>query len=260
MDIGVYGLGRFGSFWARLLADRHSVRAYSRSRERRPPEGVERVTENEILELPVLFMCTSISSFAEVMQRIGGRLSPGTTLMDTCSVKVYPVRVMKKHVPRQIEVLATHPMFGPDSAQEGVSGCPIVLCPVNITEQRVDFWTNFFRTLGLNVLRMNAHDHDFEAANTQGITHYVGRVLADLGLKDSRISTLGYKKLLEIMAQTCNDPWQLFLDLQRYNPYTRKMRDRLNQSLSRIMAELESSIDTPIVEGYDNGESGRKNG
>ena len=42
---------------------------------------------------------------------------------------------------------------------------------------------------------------------------------------------MGYNKLLEIVEQTCNDPWQLFLDLQRYNPHTREMRARLEKSL-----------------------------
>ncbi len=27
-----------------------------------------------------------------------------------------------------------------------------------------------------------------------------------------------------VVEQTCNDPLQLFADLQRYNPYTKQMR------------------------------------
>ena len=56
-------------------------------------------------------------------------------------------------------------------------------------------------------------------------------MLSDLGVKRSPIGTVGYNKLLEIVEQTCNDPLQLFLDLQRYNPHTRKMRTRLEESL-----------------------------
>ena len=48
------------------------------------PEGVERVSRDELLQLPVLFICTSISSFAEVIRDIGGKLKPGALLKDTC--------------------------------------------------------------------------------------------------------------------------------------------------------------------------------
>ena len=71
------------------------------------------------------------------------------------------------------------------------------------------------------------------------MTHYLGRVLAELELEPSRIASLGYLKLLEIIEQTCNDSWQLFYDLQQYNPYTREMRDRLAASLDEVKRRLD---------------------
>jgi len=239
MEVGVYGLGRFGYFWSELLSRHCTVKAYSRSEERPSPPGVQRVSEDELLALPVLILCVSISSFEEVMTRIAGRLAPGALVMDTCSVKVHPARVMQRFLPDGIEILATHPMFGPDSARDGTKGLPMVLCPVRVRPDRVDRWSSLFSSLGLDVLTMSPEEHDREAAFTQGITHYVGRVLADLGLSESSMATLGYRKLLEIRAQTCNDPWQLFLDLQRFNPYTKTMRRRLHDSLFRILSQLE---------------------
>jgi hypothetical protein len=64
-------------------------------------------------------------------------------------------------------------------------------------------------------------------------------VLSDLGVRRSPIGTVGYNKLLEIVEQTCNDPFQLFLDLQRYNPHTREMRVRLEKSLRAVMAAID---------------------
>ena len=206
MKIGVYGLGRFGSFWAGLLARHHDVKVYSRNRDRPTPEGVERVNQEDLLRLPVLFICTSISSFSEVIRSIAGKLAPGTLLMDTCSVKAYPAEVMRKHVPRSVDLLATHPMFGPDSGRHGVQGLPMILCPIRVPDTRMAEWYDYFRSLGLRIITMSPHEHDYKAAYTQGIAHYVGRVLADLHLQESEIGTIGYQKLLEIMDQTCNDP------------------------------------------------------
>ena len=53
---------------------------------------------------------------------------------------------------------------------------------------------------------MTPDEHDREAAFTQGVAHYIGRVLSDLGVRRSPIGTVGYNKLLEIVEQTCNDP------------------------------------------------------
>jgi prephenate dehydrogenase len=240
MEIGVYGLGRFGTFWAAELSRRHTVKVYSRTKRTDLPAGLTWVEEDELLGLPVIILCVSISSMEPVLSKISGRLRPGSLVMDTCSVKVYPALKMTELLPRQVNILATHPMFGPDSGGGGIHGLPIVLCPVRIAENLLAVWREAFQAMGLTVIHMDPHEHDREAAYTQGITHYVGRVLADLGLTESRIGTLGYKKILEVMEQTCNDPWQLFLDLQRYNPYTREMRRKLHQSLERIFSRLDS--------------------
>jgi prephenate dehydrogenase len=245
MDAAVYGLGRFGSFWAATLAKHLDVGTWSRSPAHPVPQGARAVTEDEALGAPVIFLCVAISAFEDVVSRIGPRIGPGSVVFDTCSVKMHPVDVMRRLLPPRAGIVASHPMFGPDSARNGLAGLPMILCPVRATDETVDRWSAFFGGLGLRVVRMTPEEHDREAAFTQGVTHYVGRVLADLGLARSSIGTVGYNKLLEIIEQTCNDPWQLFVDLQRYNPYTAAMRARLHESFARIMSTLEEgSLDT----------------
>jgi prephenate dehydrogenase len=237
--VSIYGLGRFGSFYARLLSPHFHIKAYSRDPARGTPEGVRRVDEEELLDSPVLIVCVAISAFKEVLERIAGRLQPGTLVMDTCSVKARPVAWMESLLPPSVQILATHPMFGPDSARRGVSGLPLILSPVRVARETLDEWSGFFASLGLRVLEMTAEEHDREAAFTQGLTHYLGRVLADLSLAGSPMASMGYMKLLEIIEQTCNDSQQLFVDLQRYNPYTRRMRAALAEALKDINTLLD---------------------
>ncbi len=90
---------------------------------------------------------------------------------------------------------------------------------------------------------MSPEKHDQLTAYSQGITHYVGRLLAELQLQPTVIDTLGYRKMLEVMGQTCNDSWQLFLDLQNYNPYAMKMRKDLDASIAKINRELSHTIE-----------------
>lgn len=238
MKIGVYGLGRFGFFWAELLARKFDVYGYNRSKIVKFPANVSIVTENDILQCDVLFLCVSISSLESVLLSISNRIKPDCLVFDTCSVKVYPVNLMKSILPQTVDIIATHPMFGPDSGRNGVRNLPLVFIPVRDIGDRVDIWRNNFSDMGMKVIEISADMHDKDAAFTQGVTHFIGRVLNELHLKESEISTMGYKNLLSIVEQTCNDPLQLFRDLQHYNPYTHNMRQELNESLKKTMDML----------------------
>ncbi len=244
MEIGIYGLGRFGSLWGSLLARRFSVTGYNRNGRRASPPEIVRVSEEEVCRADVLFLCVAISSLEEVLRRIAPRLREGTLVIDTCSVKVRPVELMGEILPRENPFLGCHPMFGPDSVGSGLQGLPVVLTPGRGRDTLVDEWADLLGSFGFRVIRLTPEEHDREAAYTQGITHLIGRVLKDVGLRESPIATLGYRKMLDVMEQTCNDPWQLFLDLQQYNPCTKEMRDRLQESIRRIMGQLETRIDS----------------
>mgnify|MGYP003833104847 CR=1 FL=1 len=240
MKIGVYGTGRFGVLWARLLARAFPVVAHNRTPRPFPDPSIPMVSLEELAASDVVFICTAISSIEPVLEGLAPHLAPGTLVADTCSVKIYPVRCMERILPPEVRILGTHPMFGPDSARDGFDGLPLILCPVRISGDDTRFWRELFSGFGLRVFTMTPDEHDREAAFTQGIAHFVGRVLKDLDLRPSAIATMGYRKLLEIMEQTCNDPWRLFLDLQNYNPHTLEMRDLLQRSFRRILAKLDS--------------------
>jgi prephenate dehydrogenase len=130
-------------------------------------------------------------------------------------------------------------MFGPDSARERSDALPVIVWPERDRHRRYRRLLELYTSLGMRIIEMSPDDHDREAAFTQGVTHFVGRLLAEMSLQESEISTLGYKRLLQVMDQTCNDPVELFIDLQRFNPYTRRMRERFAAALGRTTAMLE---------------------
>ena len=239
MLVGVYGLGRFGSFWAGSLSS-HGCRviAYSRSEHELPP-GVVRAGEEEVLNADALFFAVSISSFESVLKRVGHAVGRSTIVMDTCSVKIYPSQWMKENIPSDRFMIATHPMFGPDSGAAGLKGLPIVMCPISSPEDERYLGMKFlFQSMELDVLEMSAEKHDEEAAYSQGVTHFVGRVLDAMGMKPTPIATKGYRSLMTIVEQTCNDPIQLFYDLQRYNPYAKEMRLSLQVAIEKVLNAL----------------------
>lgn len=228
-------MGRFGSFWAKLMSTKFETAGCSRS-PRKMPAGVKQTEKEQLGDYDAVFLCCAISAVGEVCRNIAPYLKKDAVVIDTCSVKVEPVKQMTAHLPESCGIIATHPMFGPDSGRNGVEGLPFVYHVVRDINGQGAYWHRVFTEMKLDVIRMTPDEHDKEAAFTQGITHFIGRVLNELELEDSPIATLGYRKLQEIVEQTCNDPIQLFHDLQIYNPHTGEMRVRLKQALDDTMA------------------------
>ncbi len=95
-----------------------------------------------------------------------------------------------------------------------------------------------FYKKGLRIVEILAQKHDQLAANSQGVTHFIGRLLEKSNFKATEIDSLGSKKLQEVMGQTCNDTWQLFTDLQNFNPYTKAMRLKLGRTYDLLYNQL----------------------
>lgn len=243
--VSIYGYGRFGKLWADILSKNFLIKVYSRrgiNKEEVIP-GIEISTEEDIFNCDAMFFCVAISAFEEVLINSKNYFKTNTVYFDTCSVKVYPAQWMEKHIPGGCQIIVTHPMFGPDSYSTSLSKLPMVMCNITSQEDTFNWWKDYFSNKKMRVEIMTPEEHDKMVAYSQGITHYIGRVLADLNLQSTNINTLGYGKLLEIIQQTCNDSWQLFLDLQRFNPYTRLMREDLHRSLEKIYTIL-SDVET----------------
>ncbi len=231
--VAVVGLGRFGRFWAEQLAAQYDVVGTSRREVSDLPAGVRQVPLAEAVQARIIFLTVAISAMPPVLDQIAPHVREDATVVDTCSVKVFPVREMEARLPPSVDIVATHPMFGPDSARERTDALPIITWPIRDSYCRYAQLLETFRGLNFRVEEMLPDDHDREAAFSQGVTHLAGRILREMDLRPSNIATLGYTRLLQVMEQTCNDPVSLFQDLQRYNPYTREMRQRFAEALMR---------------------------
>jgi prephenate dehydrogenase len=159
-------------------------------------------------------------------------------VLDVCSVKEYPVRVMKRFLPKSVEILATHPNFGPDSAADTLAGRQITLCPVRISSRRLGEVLRALQKKKLKVVRLSPGDHDRRMAASLLLTHFIGRSLIDFGAKTTGMDTEGYQRLLRILQTVQNDSWQLFEDMNHYNRHAARMRARLIKSISRVDARV----------------------
>lgn len=242
--VSVYGFGRFGKLWTEILTEDFQVKVYSRSgvNSDELPQGAHACTELELFDCDALFFCVAISALKGLLKQIAPLCRKDTQFFDTCSVKSYPARWMQQLLPQGCEIIASHPMFGPDSFYQSQQKLTLVMCNVTAHEKTMLFWRDYFTRKKLDVQTMSTDEHDRMVAYSQGITHYIGRILAELQLQPTRIDTLGYTKILEVVEQTCHDSWQLFLDLQNFNPYGGEMRQKLDGAIAKMNRILAGNI------------------
>jgi prephenate dehydrogenase len=229
--VSIIGYGRFGKTLERLLRDDFEVLVHHR---RGGVQDLEKVYTSD-----AVFFAVPISQFEDVIKQHKQYFRPGQVLIDVLAVKLYPSKIFEKHLAdTKTQAMLTHPMFGPDSSQGGFKDLPIVMDQFKADDQTYKFWKNYFGGKGLSVVELSAEEHDKMAANSIGLTHFLGRLLEEYKFKPTPIDTLGTKKLLEVEEQVCNDTWQLFSDLQHYNPHTKKMRLKLGDAYDKIYNKL----------------------
>lgn len=237
-QIGIIGYGRFGRFWAETLAAFHDVWVTDTRQPTNQPSNFLPLSEL-CARVDTIFLCVPINQIEAAVHALRPHVRVGMTVFDTCSVKSHPARVMVDAFPGgELTLIASHPMFGPDSAARGVAGFPIVVWPLAGDRDTYRAWVAFFAGLGLVPVEISPDEHDRLAAYSQGITHYMGRVLDELHLTATPIDTQGFKTLLTLVQQTCNDSLELFRDLQHFNPHTQEMRLGLEAALNRVYDTL----------------------
>lgn len=239
--VSIVGFGRFGKVLYQILKEDFVLTLFDQkciNTEGLAKNTVVAKSIKEIYDSGVIFFAVPISSFEKVISQHKKYFQDQHVLIDVLSVKMHPARIFKKHLSKNIQAILTHPMFGPDSSKGGFYQLPLIMDKFMANDETYKFWKEYFKKKKLLIVEVSAREHDKIAASSQGLTHFIGRLLNTYYLRETSIDSLGTKKLLEIVEQTCNDSWQLFTDLQHYNPYTKQMRLRLGDIYDRLYNKL----------------------
>ncbi|GJS54677.1 arogenate dehydrogenase 2, chloroplastic-like protein [Tanacetum coccineum] len=250
LKIAIIGFGNFGQFLAKTLVRQgHTVLAHSRAdySSRAAALGVAYYSNADDLceEHPeVILLCTSILSTDKVLKSLPlQRLKRSTLFVDVLSVKEFAKDVFLQILPKDFDILCTHPMFGPESGKNSWKDLTFVYDKVRIgnEESRVARCENFlkcFEREGCLMREMTCAEHDMHAAESQFITHTVGRILEKFGLDSTPINTKGYESLLDLVENTSSDSFELYYGLFMYNKNAMEQLERLDLAFESLKKEL----------------------
>jgi prephenate dehydrogenase len=227
------GAGGMGAWFARFFrANKYDVRIVdSRADTERVAEdlGVE-FTRLDLLtadsarlkaalwDSEIVLVSVPIDSTGRVIERVGPLVAAGSLLMDVTSVKREPVAMMARCTRGEVEVLGTHPLFGPSATS--LRGMPVIFVPVR-TGPRYEQITDLFLRAGAKLEILSAAEHDELMAVIQGLPHFVlfsfGITLKELGLDVDRARHfMGpmYAVVLDFVGRLLHQDPRLYAEIQ----------------------------------------------
>jgi prephenate dehydrogenase len=234
---GIIGFGRFGQLAAQHLREHFEIVVADTGDIAAAAEllSVRAGSLDEAANSDVVMLAVPVQAMAGVIAQIAPVVRPGALVIDVASVKMLPARWMAEALPDSVDIVATHPLFGPQSARSGLAGQPLVVCPVRgDRHQKV---AAFGRSLGLKVSVTTAEEHDREMAYVQALTHLIGRTLVNIRIPDEELKTNSYQHLLELCALIRDDTKELFFAIQNLNPYAHEITQQFIAEANGLLAE-----------------------
>ena len=235
-DLGIIGFGAFGRLMAQHLHPFFALYAYDPAQQE-PAHGVTFADIATVARCRIVVLAMPVDRIAEAIAGIGPHLQPGTLVMDVGSVKVRPTEAMRRLLPAHVDIVGTHPLFGPQSARDGIEGLKIAVCPIR---GRIALRVAAFlrAALRLRVYVTTPETHDREAATVQGLTHLIAKVLVSMEPLPTRLTTASFDMLMRGVDMVRYDAPEVFMAIERANPYSAEVRERFFM----LAAELDKAL------------------
>ena len=253
IQIGIIGFGRFGVLAASVLKKFANVKIYHYKKsaeilKKAKIIGVELANFKTAAGSDIVIIATPISKTEKIIKQAAKYIKDGALVIDACSVKVYPCQWLKKYMPKTVGIMGTHPMFGPITTnfdfkkqKWDLKNKQIVLCPLRIKRKNLQKVKRFLSKLGLKVIETLPENHDRQNAITLSFVHFLGRSLWQAKIREQEIYTPGFSDLLKIYRHTTCDSWELFYDMNNYNPYAQKIREKFFSGCDFVEEKIEKA-------------------
>ncbi|WP_158912526.1 prephenate dehydrogenase [Caulobacter sp. S45] len=237
--IGLIGFGAFGRLMARHLRPWFPMRAFDPSLVAGDTvEGVEIADLASTAACDIVVLAVPVDQLAAAIAQAGPYMRSGALVLDVGSVKSRPARILREQLPEHVDIVGTHPLFGPQSARNGVEGLKIAVCPIRGGQTpRVAAFLR--KRLKLRVIVTTPEAHDQEAAVVQGLTHLIAKVLVQMEPLPTRMTTASFDMLMRAVDMVRHDPPSVFLAIEQANPYAEAVRERFFGLAEQLHASLE---------------------
>ena len=235
--IGLIGLGAFGRLTAAHLGAHFPLLGYDPA-VTYAPKGVTLRPLAEVAACDAVILATPVPALSAVIAAINPICVPARWCSTSARSKSFPRKIMRRELPSYVDIIGTHPLFGPQSARRGVRGLKIVICPIRGRGAR-PLAAYLRKTFGLDAIIATPEAHDREAAMVQGLTHLIAKVLVEMEPLPRHMTTASFDLLLKAVDMVRHDAPEVFYAIERMNPYAPEVRRRF----FALAAELADSLE-----------------
>ncbi|VVB54313.1 Ketol-acid reductoisomerase [uncultured archaeon] len=215
--------------------------------------GVEYTHDNvkAAKEAEAVIITVPIATTYDGIKEVAPHIKHGGLIMDLTSVKTEPCRIMDEFAANGVEILGSHPVFGP--RVRGFEGQPVVLTPIR-GKKGAHRITTILHKKRARVITTTPDEHDRVMAVVQGLTHFayisVGKTLCDLqfNVKESReYASPVYDLMLDMIGRIIGQDPHLYAEIQLYNPYTGLVHETFMSAAESLSNGLESRDEDGFV-------------
>lgn len=241
--LAIIGLGAFGQLMARHLQPHFQLLAHDPSPSVAAfaqAQGVPLVGLAEAARADYVVIATPVEKIAAAATALAPHLRPETLVLDVGSVKALPAETLRRILPPTTAIVCTHPLFGPQSARDGIAGLKIAVCPVR-GEGAAAVAQFLHETLRLEVIVTTPEEHDREMAAAQGLTHMIAKILVEMEPLPRKLTTVSFDHIVKAIEMVRYDSLELFLAIQRNNPYAAELRHSFFDKADALRKHLEET-------------------
>jgi prephenate dehydrogenase len=239
--IGLLGFGAFGRLIATHLRPYFALTVHDPQLQQEgspASSGLAVADAASAAGCDIVILAVPVDRLRAALVEIRPHLRPGALVVDVGSVKLEPERIMREELPETVDILCSHPLFGPQSASDGLAGLKIALCPIR-GRRSAEVAAFLRRVLRLEVILTTPDAHDRELALVQGLTHLIAKVLVGMEPLPTRMTTRSFELLMRAVDMVRPDAPGVFLAIERDNPHARDVRRRF----FGLAQELQESLD-----------------
>jgi prephenate dehydrogenase len=258
-SLGLVGFGAFGRLMATHLQPHLPLVVFDPANPATPdPSGMGLIPGDiaAVAACEIVVLAVPVDRLESAIATLRPHLRAGTIVLDVGSVKIEPARLLLAGLPDDVEIVGTHPLFGPQSARDGLAGLKIALCPLRGgSARRIAAFLRHVLKLDVILTTPDAHDHDM--ALVQGLTHLVAKILVRMEPVPRRMTTKSFELLMQATEMVRHDAPGVFLAIERANPHARAVRERFfahAQALTQVLDREDRGREAethPSAPGFD---------
>ncbi len=213
------------------------------------PSAIEVASRSDLVVVAV-----PIDITLDVIRAVGPFVRKGACLIDVTSIKRAPLEAMLHAAPEGVDVVGTHPMFGPHGAF--FDRQKVVLCRGrgDAAFARVK---KLYESFGAETIESTAEEHDAQMALIQVLIHektmvlgsVLARLKADLG-RSLQFASPIYRTELAMIGRMFSQRAELYADILTVNPQAESISHVFEQEAAHFARAIAMKDRDSVVKRF----------